>query len=363
MPPSINSTIWDLDPHTVAKHKILQRYLQAWLPIISKFKRANYIDGFAGPGVYSKEEEGSPIIALRAAIEHKIPIKAEIGFIFIELRRDRADFLKNILHERFSNIPKNFEWEVVCAEFASSVERILNEIEGKGAKLAPTFAFLDPFGFKGLPMELIKRILTYKSCEVLITFMEGFVNRFTDELREDALDELYETEEWRKIREIQEPEERKRFFIELYEKQLTDFAGARYVRSFEMEAMAGQTLYYLVFATNHPKGVEVMKEAMWKADPTGNYRFSDRTDPNQKLLLDYTDTPKWVSDAAKLVAKKFSGQKVSREKIWEYTVTETPYLFRISILKKLEDAEKIIGVKGRQRKGTFPDGCVISFKE
>ena len=62
-------TIWTLDPHTRAKHLILQRYLHAWIPIIALGRgRAVFIDGFAGPGVYAGGEEGSPIIAMRASI-------------------------------------------------------------------------------------------------------------------------------------------------------------------------------------------------------------------------------------------------------------------------------------------------------
>lgn len=272
--------------------------------------------------------------------------------------------LKKVLSQKFPEIPENFDIEIISAEFASEVESALIKIEEEGARLAPTFAFLDPFGFKGLPMRLIKRILTYPSCEVLITFMEGFVNRFNDELREDALDELYETKEWRKCREVSEPELRKNCWIWLYEKQLREFAGAEYVRSFEMEAKTGQTLYYLVFATNHPKGMEVMKEAMWAVDPTGSYKFSDRSDPKQKLLLDYSDTPTWVSAAANLVFKKFAGERSGINEIKKFIVTETPYLFRKKlILKKLEDEGKITEVIGRRRRGTFPDGCVIKFSE
>ena len=29
-------TTWAADPHTLAKHAILQRYLQAWFPILSR---------------------------------------------------------------------------------------------------------------------------------------------------------------------------------------------------------------------------------------------------------------------------------------------------------------------------------------
>jgi len=35
-------------------------------------KRILFIDGFAGPGEYTKGEEGSPIIAMRSLTEHQL---------------------------------------------------------------------------------------------------------------------------------------------------------------------------------------------------------------------------------------------------------------------------------------------------
>ena len=56
-------TVWDLEPHTAKKREILSRYFQAWLPILARWNsRVLYIDGFAGPGEYSKGEDGSPVI-------------------------------------------------------------------------------------------------------------------------------------------------------------------------------------------------------------------------------------------------------------------------------------------------------------
>ena len=61
-------TIWPIEPHTAAKHQILRKYLDAWLPILGTYNnRMLYIDGFAGPGEYTGGEPGSPIIALEAA--------------------------------------------------------------------------------------------------------------------------------------------------------------------------------------------------------------------------------------------------------------------------------------------------------
>jgi three-Cys-motif partner protein len=47
-----------------------------------------------------------------------------------------------------------------------------------GVTLAPTFAFLDPFGFSHMPIHLIERIVRNSRCEGLITFMYEEINRF-----------------------------------------------------------------------------------------------------------------------------------------------------------------------------------------
>lgn len=82
-------TIWSIEPHTEAKHRILEEYLKAWFPILSRFhKRILYIDGFAGPGVYEEGEIGSPIIALQCLLEHKHKLyQRSVEFNFFLLRR------------------------------------------------------------------------------------------------------------------------------------------------------------------------------------------------------------------------------------------------------------------------------------
>lgn len=52
-------TLWTIEPHTVAKHEILQRYLSAWFAILgNSFPRILYLDAFCGPGRYSGGEVG-----------------------------------------------------------------------------------------------------------------------------------------------------------------------------------------------------------------------------------------------------------------------------------------------------------------
>jgi len=66
-----DDTFWALEPHTRAKHEILRRHLDAWLPIMASANdRIMVFDFFAGPGRYLGGEQGSPIVALGALAEH-----------------------------------------------------------------------------------------------------------------------------------------------------------------------------------------------------------------------------------------------------------------------------------------------------
>ena len=276
----IKDTVWDKDPHTDAKHQILEEYLKAWFPILTRWNgKIIYIDGFAGPGVYSKGEDGSPIIAIKTAQNHsQSSTFNEILFLFIEKDKERVKNLQEVIAKKFPSLPHKFKCIIKGDEFAPTLEKFLDDVDSSGDRLSPTLAFIDPFGYSGMPMTLIARLLANSKTEVIITFMTGFIVRFTDEMRAEALDELFGTNEWRKVNQIKEFEEREKFLIDLYTKQLREAAGATYVRTFEMRDSANRPLYHLVFGTKNLKGMEVMKAAMFKVDRRGTYKFSDKTD-------------------------------------------------------------------------------------
>jgi len=117
------TTVWELEPHTRAKHEILRRYLQAWIPILSQggFKNILYIDGFAGPGRYAGGEDGSPIIAVKSALDHAARIKGNVFFLFVEEKRDRADVLQQCLDELA--MPTNFRINVAGRQVRGGIRR------------------------------------------------------------------------------------------------------------------------------------------------------------------------------------------------------------------------------------------------
>lgn len=359
----ITSTIWPMEPHTKAKHEILENHLKAWFPILSsKFGRVVYLDGFAGPGVYSKGEEGSPVIALRTASEHIFNAKfGDITFAFIEKDPKRAKKLKEVICDKFPTLPPNIDYEVNEGEFVPVIEKILDGLENDGLKLAPTFAFIDPFGYSHFPMKTIAHLMSHERCEILITFMIDYINRFA-EGQKDALNEMFGDDDWQNKEIPTEPKARRDFFLNHYESGLKSIANVKYTRSFEMVRQDGHTEYFLVFGTNNPKGMEVMKNAMYKTDSRGTYRFSDREDPSQTYLTDISSESA-ASEAAKVVFDRFKGQKVFIPEIKEFVWATTRFRFKNDILEYLENqGTPKIKVNGRIKKGfNYPNRCLIEF--
>jgi hypothetical protein len=57
-----------------------------------------------------------------------------------------------------------------------------------------------------------------------------------------------------------------KFLHDLYQRQLTQAAGADFVRSFAMRDERNNMDYFLFFGTNGEIGLRKMKEAMWRVD-------------------------------------------------------------------------------------------------
>lgn len=379
--------LWDLQPHTAAKHVILREYLRAWMRIMTLGFNTNqvavFIDGFSGPGEYSKGEDGSPIIALKESITYcnQLPnIKPQLRFLFIEGDKKRFENLKRKVMELFNEtdaskfegkeceyIPDaydNFVIYLINGKFEDEMKKILKELNGE---MAPAFAFVDPFGFKDISYEIIRDILKNDRSEVFVNFMYEDINRFLKiPSLQKSYHRLFGTDKWQEILEHLDEysaEERRYFLHALYKEQLHE-AGLKYVISFEMKNEKNATEYFLYYGTNHIKGLEKMKDAMWKVDASGAYTFSDYEARKTQLKFVEFDAPD-LSILANEIHNEFKGKEVTASKVKEFVVTDT--IFRRSVhsttaLKILESDGRIIQVNNRKRKNTYPDDSVIQFK-
>lgn len=356
-------TLWELDPHTQAKHEILRRYLAAWFPILNKYhSRIVYIDGFAGPGRYKGGEAGSPMIVLDVAVNHRKALGGEVVFWFIEEREDRLEHLRQELAD--VDVPNHFRVVSESGKFHEKFDEVFNSIGVGKNTLAPTFAFIDPFGFSGIPFSLIERLLTRKSCEAFVTFMADSINRFLAHPEEKVVQHIVDAFGTSEAIEIANGSgDRVAKLRQLYQSKL--MRVAKYVRYFEMRDRQDRTQYYLFFATNNELGHLKMKEAMWKVDPDGDFRFSDATNPDQLVLFEPTATQTLVDN----LRKEFVGKgQVTGATVRKFVENKTAYLKKhmTAALKQEEDTSKVrvepLKTDGKRRRAnSYPDEAKLTW--
>ena len=358
-------TLWPLQPRTRGKHLVLKAYLDAWLPILGiRSGRILFIDGFAGPGQYRDGEEGSPVIALRAFCEHKARgiIKAEVGFFFIEKDKDRAEHLARIVEEWKPKLPGNCWTKVVHGTFDATMTEALDSVDEQAKQLAPAFVMVDPFGVSETPMSVIERILKNPSSEVYVTFMYESINRFksTPEFMRH-LDELFGCEEWRDGVELNEQEERKNFFYNLYEKQLRK-AGAKHVVHFDLYEEQ-RLVYGIFFGTQNITGCDRMKQAIWKVVPFGDFAFHGTR--SRQLMLGI-ETPDF-EPLKEALSGEFRGKGWIPIKDIVNFVSSDKTEYHSSQVKRgalvpMENAKQIkVNERTREKKRTYPEGTLIRF--
>jgi len=329
-------------PHTDAKHRILDLYLKRWFPILShRGQGLAYVDGFAGPGIYSRGEPGSPIIALRAANMYSGRKGFSARFWFIEPRRKHHQSLMEQIQKVSLMNGVHIEG-TLRSTFEETFPEIIACLQKEGS-MPPTFAFVDPDGYSDVTMRTLTDFLRLEHCEFLFTFMENPLKRFIglkEEARKKKLDRLFGTGKWRAAI-VLKGSERTQFLLDLYTKQLRS-NGVKYTQAFEMRDKHENTIYHLVFATNIKYGLEVMKEEMVKVDPKFTFSVSDVMVPGQMLILNSTQND-WYGRASDLIFQRYSGQcDVPLVDVKCFVTTDTPYVYKPGIIKLMKKLGLIV---------------------
>ena len=355
-------TVWQLEPHTAAKHALLKNYLGAWFPILASARgRVVFLDGFAGPGHYDGGEPGSPIIALSALLDHSYFANlghCEFVFVFNEKDPDRYRCLEanlKTLQASRTPWPSNVKVHASNEDFAV----LAKELASYGRKLAPTFAFIDPFGYKGLELQDLADLLAADRCELFCYFDFNSAQRFaTAGNVDDHFEALFGCDDFKNAPPAGTPD-RGEFLIGLFERQLGKVANFKYVQSFALRNGQGILGHYLVFATRSLRGLDKMKQVMWKIDPLGGYSFSDRLAGQEVLFGDTPDT----DPLRGALLDHFAGRSVPIEEVVDWVVAMTPYHsshVKRATLKPMENDQLITAVD-RRRPGEYPRGCTVTF--
>lgn len=339
---------------TEVKHALLEKYLHPWLYKITEVdSHIRYIDGFAGWGRYEDGSPGSPVIAMQVVKED---IEGEVGRLnekldnfdctFVEKSSENYESLRSEVKKEKEACPSQVSVDVENCKFSEFAENFVDDHE---SGVCPSFIFIDPFGFGGVPFDVVDDLINLRSegIELFITFMSGKMARFMDsDTHQIAIEEILGTDQWEQRVDADSRDERAEQFMRLYEEQLREAANVEYVWPFEMKKeQTRQTNYYLVHATNHFDGFKIMKDIMFNegADDKfaylgpDHYKYAD----TQSALGDFDErdeSDRRIRKLADYLYDKYEGRKIVfgdilRETYEQTTLIETHYRDACKLLR------------------------------
>lgn len=259
-------------------------------------------------------------------------------------------------------LPETAEVHVWPGTFDSLMTEALDQLDRQQTRMAPALVMMDPFGVKGIPIDVIKRILGNEKCEVYVTFMWEAINRHIGAPEfEGHLNQLFGTDGWKDAIRL-EGRERKLFLHRLYRQKLKA-AGARQVVRFHL--LKGKRLKYSIFfGTGHTLGSDRMKEAIWKADPSGDYNFRG----GEQAQISFLE-PNFAPLQEALRERFEAAGWVSIKRIEEFVRSDATIYYagqlRSHALLPMERAGRIevkVNERVRKKGSTYPKTCRINFR-
>lgn len=317
------------------KHCLLEDYLPDWAyKVGSTWSELVYVDGFAGPWQTTQDDytDTSFGIAIQALRRCQVGLREmrgrDLPMQCILIDQDKKAFLqlKNFADAETS---PGFGVHALHGAFVEKIGDIETLIK-RHTKNAFRFIFLDPKGWADIPMKRLQPFLKGRSCEVLINLMTRHIIRFLDEPdRKESYNNLFGRPEvlatLRNSRSRNEPSyARAEEAVHEYGLSLRLLCGFKYVSAAViLEPNEESIRYFLVYATNHPKGVEVFKNAESKAARIQDeVRHDTHVRKTHQPSLVFDDAPPTSKISSAL--RQFYSDK-ARKRLIELLSTRTPH--------------------------------------
>jgi three-Cys-motif partner protein len=280
--------------------------------------------------------------------------RERVRLLFMEKRIDRFSFLEKELERQFGSLGTLSVWpRAVRGEAGMDAEQLLTD---SGAWGSPILAVFDSWGNVNVPLSLMKRIAGNPASEVIVTFGPNWFNR-REKLEPHQLDKVFGGRDyWAPANAESRPDERWRRWLATYKDALRR-AGFRYQLQFQIVPGTGQPLD-LVYGTNHPTGVKVMKDAMWKVDGADGMKFADprtRNAPPPGQLTLWSGPEQ--TELEELVRQCLADGPVSLDYVRSWLLTETARWRAkdaASVIEELRDTGQVtVSPGGRLTKDSF----------
>lgn len=285
---------------TKLKLEIFKECFREWYPVFIHHKsisRVYIYDMFAGSGMDTKGNWGSPLILLNEAKgenrKHCDFLSnnggPQVYFGFNEYLDDKKNELEKNVKEHMSqcfkvcnkNCPFKDHIFIENKDF-SILMRSKNFVYNMNNDNYAKFVLLDQYGFKKIDDEVFQQLISFPKTDFIFFIASSFIKRFSDL---PAVTKYLHSE---KIQfSSKSPKECHRVITE-YFRSLIPQDKEYYLHSFTIQK--GANYYGLIFGTSHTLGMEKFIKVCWKHDNLSGESNCNIDNDYEKGSLFYDDT-------------------------------------------------------------------------
>ena len=353
------------------KSYIVSKYFVAWARVMlgrrrmaNRFqtnKNIHYIEAYCGPGTYEDGTQSTPLMVLQAAIgEPRIAQHLVTHFI------DHNESYCSRLEEAIASLPGvdglAYPPRIVCHDIDAQLARTLRQ-----HTMVPTLLFADPWGYKGLSMGLFDAVLKDFGSECVFFFNYNRINAaVTNPMVTAHINGLFGQDTADHLRESLpslSPYGREEEVMRCLDRAF-QASSRKLVLTFcfRKEEYAG-TSHYLVFATKHFRGYDIMKSIMAmysssEAQGVSTFMY-DPTDRRSRRLLEVGQP---LEDLRHSLLSDHEAQTISFDELYRQHSVGRPYVrrnYKQALYELFE--EGAVKVSRPPRKGTFADTIEVTF--
>ena len=355
------------------KSVIVAKYFDAWSSVImgAQGRRSGsmmlaYIDLFAGPGRYDDGTPSTPVQILTKAVSDE-RLRNRLVTFFNDSDGGVVETLRSVIGQipgvetlRVAPEVRNFEVGQEVADWLNSGRKV------------PSLFFLDPWGYRGLSLDLVDATTRDWGCDTILFFNYNRVNMgLNNEAVEERMKAIFGAQRFYELRAKVaglSPRDRELAVIEGLCDVLAD--GGRYVLPFRFKDDRGTRIsHHLFLVTKNSTGYGIMKDIMARESSMTDqgvasfeYNPLDFSEVKQFPLLAGL-APRPLDELAEMLLEVFAGRTLRMIDIYNEHNVGRPYVTKNykDVLLMLEEGGRITA--SEHRKNSFADHVEVTFPE
>ena len=348
------------------KAKIVSDYFFAWAKIITRVQRSNriaYIDLFAGPGRYKDGTISTPLLILQRGITDP-----NISQRLVTLFNDRDLNSSRSLEAAIKGLPGietlKHPPRVMNQEIGTEIVRQFEE-----KRFVPTLFFVDPWGYKGLSLQLVNAVVKDWACECVFFFNYNRINAGlgNDSVREH-MNALFgdQADELRQKLEGLDPPARELTIVERLSAALNP-DRKRLVLPFRFRRDNKRTSHHLIFVTKNFRGYDIMKKIMAKESSKVEQGVASfEYNPADERYPTLFELNRPLEELEAMLVSAYAGKTINFVELYEKHSIGRPDVDSNykAVLKEMEKEGKLSASKPgstKRRPGTFASDVLITF--